>query len=137
MNIIDSLAARNKYYILACSYGRSVWMREIGGDDPTAINNNNSGIPKKFALYQNYPNPFNASSNIKFDIPSNVKRQMSNVKIIIYDILGRRVETLVNEELKPGTYEISWDANNYPSGVYIYMLSAGDFSDTKKMILLK
>jgi hypothetical protein len=67
---------------------------------------------------------------------------MSNVKLIIFDILGREIETLVNEALQPGTYEVEWpapmgDGSNYPSGVYFYRITTGSFSDAKKMILLK
>jgi uncharacterized delta-60 repeat protein len=91
-----------------------------------------SGVPDKFALYQNYPNPFNPVTKIKFDIPG---AQISN--LCIYDILGREITTLVNESLKTGTYEVEWDAADYPSGVYYYKLIAGDFIETKKMVLIK
>ncbi len=89
-------------------------------------------IPSSYSLSQNYPNPFNPVTNIKFDI-----QKSSDVKIIISDIMGREITTLVNEQLKPGTYRIDWDAINYPSGVYFYRLTAGDFVETKKMILIK
>jgi hypothetical protein len=59
------------------------------------------------------------------------------VLLVIYDILGREVAALVNQQLKPGTYEVDWDAANYPSGVYYYKLTAGDFTETKKMVLVK
>jgi Secretion system C-terminal sorting domain len=94
-------------------------------------------IPQNYRLHQNYPNPFNPVTKIKFDIPSNVKRETSNVKMIIYDILGREVETLINEQLKPGTYEVGWDAANYPSGAYFYQMSTSDFTETRRMVLLK
>jgi len=90
-----------------------------------------------FSLGQNYPNPFNPVTKIRFDIPSNEKRETSNVKLVIYDLLGREIATLVNGRYKPGTYEVNWDAANYPSGIYFYTLTSGNFSDTKKMILLK
>ena len=88
-------------------------------------------------LYQNYPNPFNPSTKIKYEIPSNVKSETSNVKLIIYDILGNQMAVLVNNEQKPGIYEIEWNANNDPSGVYYYKLTAGNYSETKAMILIK
>jgi hypothetical protein len=99
-------------------------------------------IPNSYSLSQNYPNPFNPTTKIKFDIPSNVKNQMTNVKIIIYDLLGREVSTLVNEQLKPGTYEVEWpappgDGSNFSSGIYYYKLIAGDFILTRKMVLVK
>jgi len=104
---------------------------------PEAVNNNETGIPTAYLLYDVYPNPFNPSTKIKFDILSNVERQTSNVKLIIYDVLGREVARLINQELKPGSYEINWNAGDFPSGVYFYKLSAGNFSQTKKLILIK
>lgn len=101
---------------------------------------NISNIPTKFSLYQNFPNPFNPVTTIKYDLPKDVK-----VTIKIYDILGREVETLINNELRSaGRYEINWNANKYASGVYIYRIEArrvgsstSSFVDTKKMVLLK
>ena len=98
---------------------------------------NNSDLLKRFKLAQNYPNPFNPQTKIKFDVPSNVKVQTSNVKLVIYDLLGREVATLVNEELKPGTYEADWDGSNFSSGVYFYKIISSDFVETKKMVLMK
>lgn len=94
-------------------------------------------VPIKYNLYQNYPNPFNPSTKINFDVPADVKYQEENVKITVSDILGREIEVLVNENLKPGTYEISWNGSKYPSGVYVYSLTAGSFTVSKKMILVK
>jgi hypothetical protein len=89
-------------------------------------------IPEKFSLGQNYPNPFNPETNIKFDIP-----KQSYVELKIYNSLGALVETLINDELNAGSYKADWNASNYSSGVYFYTLSAGDFKDTKKMLLIK
>jgi flagellar hook assembly protein FlgD len=86
-------------------------------------------------LSQNYPNPFNPVTRIDFVIPFVETRLMASLRI--YDILGREVTTLVNGQLKPGTYEIEWDATNYPSGVYYYTLTTGDYKETRKMILLR
>jgi hypothetical protein len=91
-----------------------------------------NSIPKEYALAQNYPNPFNPSTKIEYSIP-----QLSNVVIKAFDILGNEIETLVNEEKQVGTYEITWSAENLPSGVYFYRLQAGDFIETKKMVLLR
>jgi hypothetical protein len=104
---------------------------------PIGIQPISSKVPNSYVLSQNYPNPFNPTTKIKFDLPVNVKREASNVKLIIYDILGRDVATLVNEQLKPGSYEVEWDATNYPSGVYFYKLQTESFSETKKMVLVK
>jgi Secretion system C-terminal sorting domain len=89
-------------------------------------------IPAEFRLYQNYPNPFNPGTKIKFEIP---ERCAVNLKI--YDVLGREVETLVSESLKPGTYEIKWNGSRYSSGIYFYSLKTEVFAETKKMILVK
>ena len=98
-----------------------------------------SNIPGTFTLSQNYPNPFNPTTKISFSIPLNKggERGLSVVSLKIYDLLGQEVATLVNERLKPGTYEIEWDGSNYPSGVYFYRLVRDEFSGSKKMILLK
>ncbi|MCW8803295.1 MAG: T9SS type A sorting domain-containing protein [Ignavibacteriaceae bacterium] len=89
-------------------------------------------LPTEYILSQNYPNPFNPSTKIKYSVP-----QSSNVVIKVFDILGNEIETLVNEEKSVGTYEITWYAENLPSGVYFYQLKAGSFIETKKMVLLK
>jgi hypothetical protein len=89
-------------------------------------------IPSKFILYQNYPNPFNPTTTIEFDIP-----ERTNVKLVIYDILGREVETLIDKELEPGKYKINFTATNLPSGVYFYTLRTPKFTKTNKMILIK
>jgi hypothetical protein len=96
-----------------------------------------NNIPGKFVLYQNYPNPFNPATKIKFEIPYEVKSEKSKVRIIVYDVLGERVAELLSEKLSPGTYEVNWDASNYPSGVYFYKLTTDDVSIAKKMVLLK
>ncbi|NOX66925.1 MAG: T9SS type A sorting domain-containing protein [Chlorobi bacterium] len=103
--------------------------------------------PEQFILYQNYPNPFNPSTTIEYTIPF-VERDLSRsnmselkfalqVQLKVYDILGREVATLVNEQQQPGTYEVKFDASSMPSGIYIYKLSAGQFMSAKKMLLLK
>jgi hypothetical protein len=89
-------------------------------------------LPVQFALYQNYPNPFNPSTTIEFDIP-----ERSNLKLVIYDILGREVETLIDKELEPGKYKLNFTATNLPSGVYFYTLKTPKFTKTNKMLLIK
>jgi hypothetical protein len=97
--------------------------------------------PDRFELNQNYPNPFNPTTTISYLIPKNEKHETSNVNLIIYDILGREVETLVNNEQKPGFYKLEWNANNYASGMYIYQLSMKNDNKTellrKKLMLMK
>jgi hypothetical protein len=89
-------------------------------------------VPVSFKLFQNYPNPFNSTTNFKFQIPKS-----SYVKIILYDILGRVVEVLVDDYFKMGTYKVDFNASDLPSGVYFYCLTAGNYIETKKMILVK
>ena len=89
-------------------------------------------FPESFKVFQNYPNPFNPTTTFRYSIPT-----QSKVVIKVYDILGKEIATLINEEKSVGTYELTWNAENLPSGVYFYQLKAGDFIDTKKMILLK
>jgi photosystem II stability/assembly factor-like uncharacterized protein len=100
-------------------------------------------IPVQFSLYQNYPNPFNPTTKIKFDIALDSRfRGNNNVLLKVYDALGREVQTLVNEPLQPGTYEVDFpaptgDGSNLASGIYYYTFSARDYLGTKKMIILK
>jgi aminopeptidase N len=96
------------------------------------INNISNIIPDKFSLFQNYPNPFNPVTKINFDLPNN-----SLVVLKIYDILGKEVKTLVNEKLNAGSYSVDWNALDFPSGVYIYRITAGNNIDTRKMLLIK
>ncbi len=96
------------------------------------VNNISTEIPDNFSLSQNYPNPFNSMTNIKFKVASS-----KLIKLVVYDLLGREIKTLVNEMLQPGDYSVRFDAVDLPSGVYFYRLKAGDFSETKKMVLTK
>ena len=94
--------------------------------------NEDESIPQNFFLYQNYPNPFNPTTKIRYSIPSNVKGQMSNVSLKVYDVLGREVATLVNEEKQAGVYEVEFNASKLSSGIYFYKLQSGNFNQTKK-----
>ncbi|MEO8210972.1 MAG: serine hydrolase [bacterium] len=94
-------------------------------------------IPDNFKLYQNYPNPFNPSTKIKFDITQDIKQQTQDVKLIVYDVLGKEVEALVNEKLLTGSYETEFNGTNFPSGVYFYKLTIGNYKEIKKMFLVK
>ncbi|HMQ69139.1 MAG TPA: endonuclease [Ignavibacteria bacterium] len=91
-----------------------------------------TGIPVTYSLQQNYPNPFNPSTHLGFGVP-----ELGFVTLKIYDALGSEIATLVNENLSPGNYELNWNASDFPSGVYYYTLKTGNFSETKKMFLLK
>jgi hypothetical protein len=91
-----------------------------------------STVPNQFSLSQNYPNPFNPATNLRFTVP-----EARFVSLKIYDLLGKEVATFVSESLNPGSYSVQWDAARYPSGIYFYRLSAGGFTATKRMLLLK
>lgn len=94
--------------------------------------------PKKFGLMQNYPNPFNPTTKIKFTIPNvETTRRVVSTKLAVYDILGRKIKTLLKKKLQPGEYEIEFDAADLPSGIYYYNLTIGEFSQTRKMLLIK
>lgn len=98
----------------------------------TGIEPISNNIPNQFKLYQNFPNPFNPSTSIKFDVPKD-----GNVRLAVYDILGKEVKVLVNEFTKAGQYEIMFNASNLSSGTYFYRIETGSFTDVKKMILIK
>jgi hypothetical protein len=98
---------------------------------PTVFNNNTLQ-PEKYSLAQNYPNPFNPSTTIEYSIPQN-----SFVSLKIYDMTGREISTLVSKQQETGTYIVDWNASKLSSGVYFYRLNAGNFTETKKMILAK
>ncbi len=98
----------------------------------TAVSGSGNGLPKNYYLYQNYPNPFNPSTIIYYQIPSS-----SMVTLTVYDILGRKVEALVNEMEPAGKYSVNFDASKFTSGVYFYRLRAGNYLENKKMILSK
>ena len=105
---------------------------------------NRDQLPSNFVLNQNYPNPFNPTTTIGYTIPTSVKSENANhalrqasVKIVVYDVLGREISTLVNEYQSAGHYEVTFNAENLPSGIYYYTLKTNNYFETKKMILLK
>ncbi|MCX6156999.1 MAG: T9SS type A sorting domain-containing protein [Ignavibacteriae bacterium] len=126
---IGSLLIANNY-VFAGTYGRSAWRRTY--TEAIGIKQISETVPSTYSLKQNYPNPFNPTTNIKFDLVKN-----SFVNLTILDVSGREIETLVNEKLGTGTYEVNFNASKYPSGTYFYKLETDNFSGTKKMILLK
>jgi len=103
------------------------WNRVTGVDGP-----GNRDLPTSFALLQNYPNPFNPSTVISFRLPV-----ASDVRVVVYDILGREVSVIVNEKRTAGSYAEKFDASALASGVYLYRLAAGGFVQTRKMILVR
>jgi hypothetical protein len=115
--------------------------RENSRGTPTAVGDANTGLPGAFGLAQNYPNPFNPSTTIRFDIPAGAA---GRAVLRVYDVLGRELATLLDEEAKPGAHDVTWDAAGVASGVYFYRLhvsadgsGAGGFVATRKMILMQ
>jgi len=96
-----------------------------------------NSLPTEYSLLQNYPNPFNPSTTIKYSIPTDVRGETQEVKLMVYDILGREVATLVNKQQKAGNYEVNFNASQLTSGIYFYRLKSGNFNESKKMILIK
>jgi hypothetical protein len=103
----------------------------IGMDDPSTDADDKT-IPMNFTLEQNHPNPFNPSTTISFSIPEEGK-----VGLVVYDVLGRKVAELVNETLSAGKYNVNFDGRDLSSGMYIYKITSGSFTESKKMLLLK
>lgn len=118
-------------FVAVCRDGR-IKCFNGGPGEIIGITNLNTGIPDKFTLHQNYPNPFNPETNIKFELP-----QTSDVKLFVYDILGREIEMIINNRMEPGIYNATWNAVHYSSGVYFYRLTAGEYTSVKKMIVVK
>lgn len=116
----------------------NAWLYQF--EDPTHIKDSKEDLPSSFHLYQNYPNPFNPTTTIKFTIPGvgNENFRPLRTHLIVYDILGREVATLISENLKPGNYEVKFDAKHLSSGMYYYRISIGDkFNSVKKMVMVK
>ncbi len=139
----SSIVDANTWFI-AGGIENAIVFKTTNGGAPIGIDPISTEVPKQFTLFQNYPNPFNPVTKIKFDTPPRTigafpspKGREQWVKLAVYDILGREIAVLVNEQLRPGTYEVEWNGSNYPSGVYFYRLITQDYSETKKMVLLK
>lgn len=128
-DIIDSL--------LDCSWGLGTILSDMGayggGDSATVgIVDHQPEVPDRFGLMQNYPNPFNAMTVIRYSLPAE-----SDVTIEIYDILGRRIQTLFSGNRPAGSHSVIWDARDLPSGIYLYRIDAGQYSKTIRCLLLK
>ncbi|HMT12777.1 MAG TPA: T9SS type A sorting domain-containing protein, partial [Ignavibacteria bacterium] len=118
-NIWNSTYGKKPYYVM-CE------------DIPLAVEQVSSSVPRKYFLSQNYPNPFNPITKLKFQIS-----RSSFTRLVIFDVTGKEITALVNEEMDAGTYEVSWDGSNYPSGVYFCELTTEGFTQTRKMALIK
>jgi hypothetical protein len=128
----------------------SLWIEIPQGIDPVTVienqyteldiifresaidNDRGTSAPVKFSLKQNYPNPFNPLMTVQYELPKKVF-----VDIQVFNMLGQRVISLVHKEQEAGIYQVQWDGSRYPSGVYFYRIKAGDYSSSKKCLLLK
>ena len=117
--------------LFAGEAGSGVWRRPLS-EMITSVEPVTSELPQVFSLSQNYPNPFNPTTGIRFQVSG-----VSDVRLSVYDLLGREVAVLVNERKAPGSYEVNFDATRLASGVYLYRLSAGQFVQSRKMIVVK
>jgi hypothetical protein len=129
---IASLVGGVKYYWRVLSDNNTDSVGGYAGYSETFSFTTSKNIPQTYSLKHNFPNPFNPSTNIVYDIPSD-----GLVVLKVYDILGKEVKTLVNKYQKAGEYQVSFDASNLASGIYLYRLTSGSFSQTRKMILEK
>lgn len=124
-----------------CVSDEGIILKTTNAGEPIGIQPISSEIPQSFSLSQNYPNPFNPVTKIKFQAPlSPLEGGMQEVSLKIFDVLGKEVAIVFTSpwgRIGGATYEAEWDASNYPSGVYFYKLTAGDYSETKKMVLIK
>ena len=129
-NLYITSIISNATYLFAGTRGSGVWkipLSEILTDIKAYPDD-----PVTFYLYQNYPNPFNPVTQINYEL-----RMTNFVKLQVYDILGKTVAVLLNEKQSPGSYKVEFNADNLPGGVYFVRMEAGDFTDVKRMILLK
>jgi hypothetical protein len=111
--------------------GRGVWRRPLS-EMITSVERFSTDLPTDFSLEQNYPNPFNPATNIMYTVPGR-----EYVNLTVYNILGEKIATLVDEEKAPGKYTVTFDGSRLPSGVYFYRLHAGRFNETRQMVLVK
>ena len=124
------------------AFGTNNWTASWAQFNPVeytviGISQISSIVPDKFSLEQNYPNPFNPTTKIRFDVTNGVNGKSSNVKLVVFNLTGQEVSTLVNEKLSSGSYEVDFNGFNLSSGVYYYRLSVDGYMETKKMSLIK
>jgi len=123
------------YYVTTATdvnYNESEFAQEVSAIVEVVGVDNENSIPKEFALKQNYPNPFNPSTLIKYALST-----AGEVSLLIYSLRGEKVAHLIDERKPAGNYTVEWNASNVSSGIYFYRLQAGDFVQTRKMVLLK
>ena len=127
----DYAIAENSPCVGTGDNGENIGAYDVGCG-PMSISDGNLTIPNKFSLYHNYPNPFNPTTTISYQLP-----QSAIVNLSIYNVTSQLVETLVNENINAGYYLVKWNASGFSSGLYFYRIKAGDFTETKKCLILK
>jgi hypothetical protein len=125
----SSMIIANNSMVYISTFKTSVWQNAA---NLVSIQQITSVTPEKFILFQNYPNPFNPNTKIKFDL-----KETSDVTLEIYNSAGKEIQTIVDKKLSSGSYEVNWNASDFPSGVYYYKIVAENFTETKKMMLIK
>ncbi len=128
---IDNLAVDGAN-LYTGSNGSGVWLRPLSQMITASVSEPSCELPTMFGVEQNYPNPFNPSTTIKYELPKS-----SMVRLSVYDMLGREVAVLVNKREDAGVRQTRFDASNLASGVYLYRLQAGDFLQSRKLIILR
>ncbi|MFA5011891.1 MAG: YCF48-related protein [Ignavibacteria bacterium] len=120
----------------ACGGGDKIWKTTNGG---VSVQNISTEIPSSYSLGQNYPNPFNPSTKIRFEVMRSPTGTFGTdmVTLVVYDVMGREVQTLVNERLQPGIYETTFNGEGLSSGIYFYRMRAGGYTETKRMMLIR
>jgi hypothetical protein len=133
---IDAGAPYLSDTIMSCQWGLGTTRSDMGayggGVGQIDIDDNEPELPEQYSLSQNYPNPFNSNTIISFHLP-----EPSNVKIEIFDILGRKIQTLLNEYTPTGHHQVQWSSGGLSSGIYFYNIKTDNYSETKKMLLIK
>ncbi len=127
---VNALVVSDTHLFAGTSHG-GIWRRPLP-EMITYVEETSGQLPDRYALHQNYPNPFNPNTNIGYGIAD-----FGLVRLVVYDLLGREVAVLVNENKAPGTYHMSFDGRNLASGVYCYRLNAGDFVAVRRMVLIR
>lgn len=130
---IPGVLLRNGKIFTSWSSSRKIWANIIDFYDPPEDENPLEPIiPLAYSLKQNYPNPFNPVTQIDFELPED-----GFTKLVIYDLLGREIERLIDKDLNAGNHSVKWDASKFVSGLYFYRLQSGNFIQTKKMLLIR
>lgn len=131
LKFVDQLNTNGRFYIVAGTYGRGTYLREIN-DNPLSIDEEESQLAEAFELHQNYPNPFNPTTTIAFSLP-----RSQEVELKVFDINGRSVATLINGYTAAGDHQLEFNAADLASGVYFYRIATPQFTKTRRMVLVK